>query len=60
VVVYDNSKTAAIDKGEPPEPRLILAYENGVIKNRKNLKETPDWAKPIVAAALEAERSTKQ
>jgi predicted ABC-type ATPase len=60
VVVYDNSWTAATEKGEPPEPRLILDYENGVIKNKKNLQETPDWAKPIVAAALEAELSKKQ
>ena len=59
-MVYDNSSTAAIEKGEPPEPRLILDYEKGAIKNKKNVKETPDWAKPIVAAALEAERSTKQ
>ena len=60
VVVYDNSKTAALDEGEPPEPRLVLDYEKGVIKNKKQLKDTPDWAKPVVAAALEAEFATKR
>ncbi len=60
LVIYDNSATAAIEKNEPPEPRLILDYEKGVIKNKKQLKNTPDWAKPIVAAALEAELARKQ
>ncbi|MGH8726891.1 MAG: hypothetical protein ACREV9_01745 [Burkholderiales bacterium] len=60
VVIYDNSQTAAIDKGASPEPRLILDYEKGLIKNKKNLEDSPDWAKPIVAAALEAELSRKQ
>jgi predicted ABC-type ATPase len=54
--VYDNTYEARIDEGERVRPRLILEFVAGHIRNRKRLADTPAWAKPIVAAALKAER----
>jgi predicted ABC-type ATPase len=50
--VYDNSTDADSTTGKIPKPKLVLHMENGKILNRHNLRSTPDWAKPIVAAAL--------
>ncbi len=50
--VYDNSFDADPAKGRAPEPVLILHLERGKILNAADLPHTPDWAKPIVAAAL--------
>jgi hypothetical protein len=35
-----------------PKPKLVLHMERGKTLNPRNLKQTPDWAKPIVAATL--------
>jgi predicted ABC-type ATPase len=50
--VYDNSAEADPAAGKVPKPKLLLHMENGKILNSRNLRRTPDWAKPIVAAAL--------
>jgi len=50
--VYDNSADADPATGRAPEPVLALHRERGRILNQEDLKNTPDWAKPIVAAAL--------
>jgi len=50
--VYDNSAEADPEAGRPPEPELVLHLVRGRIANPKDLGETPEWAKPIVAAAL--------
>lgn len=50
--VYDNSLDADPAKGRTPEPVLVLHMERGKILNAVDLPHTPDWAKPIVAAAL--------
>jgi predicted ABC-type ATPase len=50
--VYDNSADADPAKGTAPEPVLVLHMERGKILNAADLPNTPDWAKPIVAAAL--------
>lgn len=59
VRVFDNSLTAA--HGEPiPAPRLVLDYSSSINGKRTlaapaNLQEahaTPEWAKPIVGAAM--------
>ncbi len=50
--VYDNSADANPDDGVPPEPRLILHMKRGRVVARRSLRSTPDWAKPIIAAAL--------
>ena len=50
--VYDNSADTDPAKGRAPEPVLVLHMERGKILNAVDLPHTPDWAKPIVAAAL--------
>lgn len=51
--VYDNSHAAEPEGGEPPEPRLVLHLVEGRIVGPEDLSQTPEWAKPIVAAALQ-------
>ena len=58
--VYDNSHDADVDRGEAPRPKLLLDFEDGRIKNRQDLPGSPSWAKPIVAAALKAERPSRR
>ena len=50
--VYDNSADADPAAGKKPTPVLVLHLEKGKILNRKDLARAPEWAKPIVAAAL--------
>lgn len=51
--VYDNSAAADPATGKQPLPILVLHMERGRIVGPPNLKSTPEWAKPIVAAALQ-------
>jgi predicted ABC-type ATPase len=51
--VYDNSNHAEPEAGELPAPRLVLHLEAGLILGPEDLSQTPNWAKPIVAAALQ-------
>ena len=51
--VYDNSEPADPEAGESPIPRLVLHMEAGRIVGPEDLSHTPDWARPIVAAALQ-------
>lgn len=51
--VYDNSDHAEPEAGNPPNPRLVLHLKKGSILGPEDLSQTPDWAKPIVAAALQ-------
>jgi predicted ABC-type ATPase len=50
--VYDNSAEADPAAGKAPRPVLVLHMERGVIQNPQDLPHAPDWAKPIVAAAM--------
>ena len=50
--VYDNSADADPAAGKAPKPALVLHMERGKILNAADLSHTPEWAKPIVAAAL--------
>ncbi len=50
---YDNSDHANPEAGGLPKPRLVLHLKAGCILGPENLSQTPDWAKPIVAAALQ-------
>ena len=52
--LYDNSAEADPAKGRVPEPVLVLHLEKGKIRNPDGLAKAPDWAKPIVAAALKS------
>ncbi|HXN46383.1 MAG TPA: zeta toxin family protein [Bryobacteraceae bacterium] len=49
--LYDNSDEADPDAGATPEPKLLLHMVRGRIVSWPNLKRTPEWAKPILAAA---------
>lgn len=50
--VYDNSSDADPHTGKTPTPKLVLHTLNGKWVGPKRLASTPDWAKPIVAAAI--------
>jgi len=50
--VYDNSVDADPSIGKAPKPKLVLHIEQRKILNPADLAKTPDWAKPIIAAAL--------
>jgi len=50
--VYDNSSDADPAKGHAPRPVLVLHLDQGEIVGPPDLSSTPEWAKPIVAAAL--------
>jgi predicted ABC-type ATPase len=52
--VYDNSADADSARGVEPRPVLCLHLERGTIVGPADLSATPQWAKPIVAAALRA------
>jgi predicted ABC-type ATPase len=50
--VYDNSAQADPAAGKVPAPVLVLHMERGRIMNPRALPPAPEWAKPIVAAAM--------
>lgn len=53
--VYDNSAEADPHQGQAPRPVLVLHWQAGQLRapqNAASLAATPDWAKPIVMAAL--------
>ncbi|AGB21602.1 hypothetical protein Mycsm_01180 [Mycobacterium sp. JS623] len=50
--VYDNSADADPKAGHAPKPALVLHLDHGDIVGPPDLSSTPEWAKPIVAAAL--------
>ena len=54
VFVYDNSEEADPHSCRAPNPKLILHARNGKTVATCNLKEAPNWAKPILMAALHA------
>ena len=55
--VYDNSAEAGPAAGNTPEPMLVLHMENGKIIAPEDLSRTPQWAKPIAAAAMKMQRA---
>lgn len=52
--VYDNSEERDPARGRAPRPKLVLHWRDGRILAPRDLRNTPAWAKPIVAAALKA------
>lgn len=50
--VYDNSHEADPASGKSPRPRLLLHLERGRIIAPDNLRDTPHWAKALVAQAM--------
>ena len=56
--VYDNSAEADLAAGMAPTPLLVLELQRGAIVSPADLTRTPEWAKPIVAAALKEAAKT--
>ncbi|MCC7123825.1 MAG: zeta toxin family protein [Acidobacteria bacterium] len=54
--VFDNSTDADPHTGRAPQPLLILHVRRGRIVTVMDLRQVPQWAKPIVAAALKTSR----
>ena len=52
LLVYDNSSEADPDAGERPQPKLLLHMASGQMVGSCDLHLIPQWAKPIMAAAL--------
>ena len=50
-VLWDNSAEADF-KSHVPKPVRLMSMKNGVITLPENVAETPEWAKPIIAAAF--------
>ena len=59
VRVYDNSIEGDPAKGHAPSPRLLLHRERDRIRAPQDLAMTPEWAKPVVAAALKIAASQR-
>jgi predicted ABC-type ATPase len=57
--IYDNSEESGPARGTIPRPRLLLHWRRGriVAPRAKAMLLTPEWAMPIVAAALKLQRS---
>jgi predicted ABC-type ATPase len=51
LLLYDNSEEAD-PRSSTPEPRLILRLVQGKVRETCELIHVPEWAKPILAAAL--------
>ncbi len=51
--VYDNSADADPKAGHRPQPVLLLSMTDGFTVSHAPLIQIPDWAKPILAAALQ-------
>jgi len=56
--VWDNSAEADPKSGARPRPLLILETARGRAPTHAPLDQVPDWAKPIVAAALRTAAAT--
>jgi predicted ABC-type ATPase len=52
LLLYDNSRDADPHAGAKPKPLLLVHAKNGRIVAPADLRGTPEWAKPIVAAAM--------
>ena len=57
--VQDNSIDADPVTGKSPTPKLLLHMKSGKIQNLHDLKNTPDWAKPIIATALKVFKASR-
>jgi len=57
LILYGNSAEADPETGVTPTPLLILHLDGGKILDGCNATLVPEWAKPIVAAALKLEGS---
>ena len=56
--VFDNSKEGDPQKGQAPSPKLLLHMNRGKIVEAYDLRQIPQWAKPILQAAIESSTKT--
>ena len=56
LIVYDNSREADPKAGKQPEPKVLLQMIEGRIVAPADLRATPDWAKAIVARAIDVQK----
>jgi predicted ABC-type ATPase len=56
--VFDNSVEENPATGTIPEPRLLLHWRHNriLVPSARKMLDTPEWAKPILAAALRLQR----
>jgi len=54
--VFDNSAEADPATGSAPTPLLVLHMVHGKIVTVCDLAQVPDWAKPVVVAAVKSSR----
>lgn len=54
--VYDNSRPADPGRNIGPSPELILEMQQGQIRGPEDLTNVPEWAQPLVAAAIRLAR----
>jgi len=57
--VYDNSSEADPAAGRQPQPVLLLEMQRGKITAPADLSNAPDWAQPIIAAAIHLHTAAK-
>jgi predicted ABC-type ATPase len=50
--LYDNTDERDPYRGVAPRPRLVLHLRKASVVSSCALSDTPEWAKPILAAAL--------
>jgi predicted ABC-type ATPase len=55
--LYDNSAEADPARGEAPRPRLLLEVQSRKITAPADLSNAPEWAQPIIAAAIHLHRA---
>ena len=58
--VYDNSTEADPAAGKRPRPVLLLEMQRGKITAPADLSGAPDWAKPVIAAAIHLHTAKKK
>jgi predicted ABC-type ATPase len=55
--VYDNSRDADPSDGIAPEPRLLLHMVDGRVQSTCDLRDAPEWVKPMLTVALGVNRA---
>jgi predicted ABC-type ATPase len=56
--VFDNTEEGDPQKGQVPSPKLLLHMLHGKIVSTYDLRLMPQWAKPILQAAIESSGKT--
>ena len=60
LTVYDNSADADPKTGQRPTPRKLLQTKDGDVMEFSPPEQTPEWAKPIILAAIHAAAEKKK